>query len=181
MKHIFIFGGTGMLLKTTKWLFEEATYTRVFGRNSESIPWLVERKGKGIFLEKLDYRNSQDLKQSIQQAIQKNGPVDLVLAWIHGTAPTAIDTIIKEITGLQKQPFHLFHVKGSAHDLESMKEKPSVPEQCLYREVLLGHQIEQGRSRWLTHDEISSGVIQSIENDQMYTLIGTLSRWEDSP
>lgn len=33
MKHVLVFGGTGMLAKTTSWLAEQADHTVVFARN----------------------------------------------------------------------------------------------------------------------------------------------------
>ena len=40
---------------------------------------------------------------------------------------------------------------------------------------------EGGRSRWLTHDEISQGVLDAIQVGEDVAIIGTVQPWEERP
>ncbi|TSB46617.1 short-chain dehydrogenase [Alkalicoccobacillus porphyridii] len=182
MKNVLIFGGTGMLLQATKWLEKEYDNITVFGRDAGKNPWLLDQveNNNFEFLE-LDYRNTEHLKKLIQQSFEKYGQFDCVLAWIHGTAPNALATIIKELEMNQRQSYRLFHVKGSSSSLSHMKNEVIVPDNCLYREVILGFCLEGDSSRWLTHKEISDGVINAIKDDDKKSIVGTVTPWERRP
>ena len=43
-----------------------------------------------------------------------------------------------------------------------------------YRRVVLGFVVEGTRSRWLTDDEISAGVVRALESGEDRTLVGVL-------
>ncbi|MDQ0205709.1 Rossmann-fold NAD(P)-binding domain-containing protein [Alkalicoccobacillus murimartini] len=184
MNHVLILGGTGMLLKATKWLDEKADSTVVYGRQIHKDPWLLQRSNQddGFIFSELDYKDIGHLKASIREAISANGPVDYVVAWIHGTEPNALHTILAELNMLQNEQYRLFHIKGSASkDPKGIQNKMNIPENCLYRDVILGFCIEGQQSRWLTHAEISAGVIEAIEFDAQTKVIGTVTPWERKP
>ena len=50
-----------------------------------------------------------------------------------------------------------------------------------YRQVILGFVIEGGRSRWLTHAEISGGVLDAVRNDRLFSIVGTVEPWSLRP
>lgn len=131
----------------------------------------------------MDYTNTGALKFEIAKAIADNGEIDLVVAWIHGTAPDAIDTIKRELANLQKgHPWTLVHIKGSSYDLSSILDTEHHPSDSFQEKfVQLGFVIEGSTSRWLTHQEISEGVIRAIQGDQRKTVVGTLEPWEKRP
>ena len=43
-----------------------------------------------------------------------------------------------------------------------------------YRQVILGFVVEPGGSRWLTHQEISTGVMAAVRRDAPYYVVGTV-------
>lgn len=45
----------------------------------------------------------------------------------------------------------------------------------LDRKIILGFIVEGKTSRWLTNDEISSGVIDAVKKDSLEYIIGTLT------
>ena len=57
----------------------------------------------------------------------------------------------------------------------------ALPPNVAYRQVILGFQIEGERSRWLTHGEISQGVLQAIADDAEYHVVGVVRPWERRP
>ncbi|HSY87570.1 MAG TPA: hypothetical protein VLA85_13465 [Verrucomicrobiae bacterium] len=51
-----------------------------------------------------------------------------------------------------------------------------------YRIVVLGFVIEpDGRSRWLTHDEISAGTVKSLAGATPLSIIGAVTPWSARP
>lgn len=126
----------------------------------------------------LDYHDSDILKQSIKGTIKQNGPITLVIAWIHTTAKKALQVICEEIE-LHSKSYGLFHILGSsASRLERQKIGSS---SCDYHRILLGFILQGEHSRWLTHEEIAEGVIAGIQSKQSDCIIGTLEPWELRP
>lgn len=115
------------------------------------------------------------------EALAENGEVDLVLAWVHGIAPHAVQTIMDEVNRRQAKKWRLVHVKGSSRSKEAIEKKEKANGSCIYQEVFLGFIVEESRSRWLTHEEISRGTIEAIENKTSRHLIGTLTPWDARP
>ena len=53
--------------------------------------------------------------------------------------------------------------------------------QLHYRRVILGFVVEGGKSRWLTHEEISGGVIEAVQKDAERYIVGTVEPWSMRP
>jgi hypothetical protein len=171
--HALVIGGTGMLAEATRYLAERFDHVSLVARRPERLGRL-ER----IHPLALDYEETDLLVAAIRQAIAKHGSIDLVVAWIHSTAPAALPAVLREL----KEPFRLIHVRGSgAADPSHPPAQPEVPAHCRYQQVILGFVIEGNRSRWLTHAEISQGVIAAIESDDARRIVGTVRPWEMRP
>jgi hypothetical protein len=52
---------------------------------------------------------------------------------------------------------------------------------CALRQVILGFQVENGRARWLTDDEISGGVLRAVRMDAIFSVIGQVDPWTARP
>ncbi len=61
----------------------------------------------------VDYHQSNELKQHINEAMAAHGPVDLAVFWIHSDAPDAFRVIADEIYSHTDNAWRLFHVRGS--------------------------------------------------------------------
>ena len=48
-------------------------------------------------------------------------------------------------------------------------------------DLALGFQLEGERSRWLTHEEISSGIIEALERQASRSIVGVVEPWEMRP
>jgi|SRR5690625_1645774 len=181
--HVLVFGGTGMLSKATAWIVEHATQTTVFGRNFKRLLQIKKNSsGNKLEVRELDYTNISALKDEIKYSFTQYGPIDMVVSWIHGTAPEAIPTIKQQISQLQNKHWTFLHVKGSSSNLDSIVSKEKThSEQYSIKEVRLGFIYNDTFSRWLTNEEISNGVIQAIKNEKQITTIGTLYPWEKRP
>lgn len=179
MKHALVIGGTGMLAKVSIWLSENGYHVSVIGRNPEKMQRLTVQNTAQLSPVLVDYTNTKELAEQLHHIQQKNGPIHLVVAWIHSIGTRVIPCLTEALPRLQS--WNLFHVNGSSSNLEDIKAKTAVPPHVRYHQILLGFKIEGGSSRWLTHDEISDGVIKAIQENKSKHIIGTILPWEKRP
>lgn len=133
----------------------------------------------------VDYRNGTTLRAKLEEAIDIFGPITLAVCWIHSIAPQA-PYIVAESIGTGPSVCRYFDVLGSAAADPSHQEPQR--EVCfqqfkyvLCRKIILGFVIDNGLSRWLTDDEISTGVIQAIERDEVCYVVGRVRPWSARP
>ncbi len=116
----------------------------------------------------LDYGDDVELSNALARAIQDQGPIELVVSWIHSSAPNASSQIMCAV-GQGPHVCRYFDVKGSAWANRDCAPDPS--SQCghltwlRHRVIILGFVAEDGISRWLTHPEICRGVLDAIDRD----------------
>lgn len=182
MSHALVIGGTGMLSNVSLWLVRQGYHISVIGRNLQRMESLLGRSTDKHSITPLfvDYSDDNQLKEELKSSIEKNGPFELVVAWVHSYAESAIETISQEVS-IQNGEWRLFHVLGSSKDINEIKRKINIPDSCKYRQIQLGFILENDHSRWLTNEEISQGVIDSIQNDRLIHTVGTIEPWEKRP
>lgn len=182
MKHALVIGGTGMLSGVSLWLLAQGYHVSVIARDADRMKNLIEKTNlKGNITPILvDYKRNEELQEKVQATIEQNGSIDMVVAWIHSTAPEALEIIAKEVSSSEKI-WELFHVLGSSTDVNKIKKRVTMSEDCLYHQIRLGFVIEDNCSRWLTNKEISDGVIASIEERSKIRTVGQIEPWEKRP
>lgn len=181
--HALVVGGTGMLRGLTLSLARQGYTVSVIARSSHRLRSLVDAAtpfpGR-INPVPLDYRHGEQLRQDLTTAVGQHGPLVLAVCWIHSTAPEALPRIA-EVIGAQTGPCRLFHVRGSAaaNPADGARRPPEwltrFPN-IRYRQVILGFVVEGGGSRWLTHEEISGGVLSAVQDDAPYYVVGPWNR-----
>ncbi|MFD2630428.1 short-chain dehydrogenase [Oceanobacillus kapialis] len=179
--NVLVFGGTGMLAEATGWVANHATHTIAFGRDPHKLARLA--KNYRIETKNLDYTDMDALRENVINAYKEHKAIHMVVAWIHRTSPQAVFVIKDTLNQLQPhQQWTLLLIKGSSSRLSDIKEtqEESLPN-CTIKEVRLGFKIEAQGSRWLTHGEISDGVIQAIRGNDKETIVGTLEPWHKRP
>ena len=179
MSHALIIGGSGMLKDASIWLATHFDYVTVIGRSKQKMNSLI-KQCPNLYPLYLDYHDTNHLKLEVENQIRKLGHVDIVVAWVHSTAPNALPTII-HLLAKQPNQWSLVHILGSSSNLEAIKKTISVPENCTYTQVQLGFVRENNQSRWLTNSEISSGVIKAISQKEEKYIVGTIEPWELRP
>lgn len=182
MKHALVVGGTGMLSGVPIWLLENGYHVSVIARRAERMDKLIKKTNSDREITPLfvNYKNVDELQKKIRATIKQNGKIELVVAWIHSDAKDALDTIAKEVSNSHLQ-WELFHVLGSSSNVDQIKRSISVPDDCLYYQIRLGFVIEDNQSRWLTHQEISAGIIETIKKREKIRVVGQLEPWEKRP
>ena len=179
MKHALVIGGTGMLKQASVWLSENGYHVSVIGRNPKKMQQLLEQNPMQLTPVSVDYTNTKELAEQIRCMQQKNDPIELVVAWVHSTGPHVIPCILEMLPAIQ--PVEFFHVNGSSSNLKDIKAKTAVPKHVFYHQIQLGFKRENGISRWLTHDEISQGVIEAVRSGKSESVIGTTKPWDKRP
>ncbi|MED3179268.1 short-chain dehydrogenase [Bacillus thuringiensis] len=154
--HALVIGGTGMLKKVSMWLCEKGFYVSIIGRDEVNLENVKRMSSapENITCLSLDYHNDEDVKLAIKSTIKKNGPITLVVAWVHTSAKHALSNICKELD-LSSKTYSLFHI--------------------------LGFILEDTYGRWLTHEEIADGVIKGIESKRAEWIVGRVEPWELRP
>jgi hypothetical protein len=181
-KHALVIGGTGMLADVTLWLNKKGYFTTVIGRRNETYQRLMKKveKSNQISSLLLDYHNSELLKEKVEEVVKQNGSFDLIVAWVHSSAPDAIPTILEvQEQNRLKKDFDFFHVKSSSSYFK--QEELVVTNNCIYHEIFLGFKVVGNHSRWLTHNEISEGVKDTIHHKRPQTIVGQVEPWDLRP
>jgi len=178
--HVLVVGGTGMLQNVSKWFAKQGHYTSVIGRDIKRLKEIQNScdTPESVTCLAVDYHNSDELRVKIKSSIQKNGPIQIVVAWIHSTAVDVLRIISEEIEVFSKE-WELFHVLGSSAYKSGKKVRCS--SLCKYYRIILGFLKEEKGSRWLTHDEIANGVMAEVQHKQREWIVGTLEPWDDRP
>ncbi len=171
-----------MLSGVSLWLAEQGNIVSVIGRCPERFNALLMKAGPNadsINPLVVNYRELENLQRCVRESISEHGLVELAVLCIHSDGSNAFRVIAEEISRYSKIRWRLFHVLGSGAHLHP--ESPTVPPNCLCRQVVLGFLVDAAGSRWLAHSESSSGVVSAIEQDTERFVVGTLEPWEKRP
>lgn len=182
MKHVLVIGGTGMLSNVSLWLLEKGYHVSIIAQNPKRMERLIEKTkfAKLITPILVDYTDRKELQEKVIDTIHQNGPIDIVVAWIHSAGEGALSVIAEEVDKL-KNEWDLYHVLGSGSNLEAIKRKISMPDNCRYYQIQLGFIIEGAYSRWLTNKEIANGVIEAIQMGRRVYTVGVIEPWGRRP
>ncbi len=179
MKHALVIGGTGMLARASVWLAENGYHVSVVGRDSQKMQRMIDLNPAQLTPVLIDYTNTEAFAAQLKDIQQQRGPVCLVLAWIHSDGEDVIPCLMDSLP--TDSDWKLFHVNGSSSNLKRIKARTIVPSHVHYHQIQLGFQLENGVSRWLTHKEISDGVIKAVQEEKIRHIVGTLSPWDKRP
>jgi NAD(P)-dependent dehydrogenase (short-subunit alcohol dehydrogenase family) len=179
--HTLVVGGTGMLRGVCLHFAALGHNISVIARSHARLSQLAQSAagmGGSIWPLAADYHDDQRLALALRAARTARGPIRLAIAWIHGSAgraPLLVAQTIAPPAGAAQCRF--FHVVGSeADDVApgpALDRDISTMDGVLYRRIVLGFVVEPGGSRWLTNEEIATGVVRAIDHDALRTTIGT--------
>ncbi|WP_433773690.1 short-chain dehydrogenase [Bacillus wiedmannii] len=178
--HALVIGGTGMLKKVSIWLCEQGFHVSIIGRDEVKLENVKRASSapENITCLSLDYHNDDDIKVAIKSTIERNGPITVVVAWIHSSAKHALSNICKELD-LSSETYSLFHILGSK--ASRMTAQKIGGTRYIYHRIILGFILEGTYGRWLTNEEIADGVIKGIESKRAEWIVGRVEPWELRP
>ena len=184
MTKALLIGATGMLAEAAREAISRSDEAVLVSRKADEFLFGEPELDDKLVPLALDYEDTA----SFITEIEKRGPYDITLTWIHPKAElmrAALDAMIAP-DGL------LVEVMGSRSILLGKDGSPSIAEtraQSLaaqpgitYAQVVLGFVIEEdGSSRWLHHHEISAAAAAQLDDPIPRRIAGTLEPWEKRP
>ncbi|MGE7857508.1 short-chain dehydrogenase [Bacillus sp. NPDC094064] len=178
--HALVIGGTGMLKRVSVWFCEQGFHVSIIGRDKVKLENVKRESAtpESITCLSLDYHNDDDVKLAIKSTMERNGPITLVVAWIHSSAKDALSLICGELD-LWSKTYSVFHILGSK--ASRMTKQKIGGTRCNYHRIILGFILEDTYGRWLTHEEIAEGVIKGIESKCTEWIVGRVEPWELRP
>ena len=181
MAHVLIVGGTGILRAVSCFLAEKGNIVTVVARDEEKLHELscmVAAQGVKINPVSVDYNDLEEFDQKLTTAIQTYGPFQLSLTWISSNSRPAFYRLANFLN--RTSPVcRLFHVCNSEWVKElnhsnEIETRLALLNRVYYRKILLGNGGEINQNPWLTHDELSSGIIQALSMDARVYVIGNI-------
>ncbi len=169
--HILVVGGTGMLSGLCKALAGDGERLSLLSRQASA---------HGGF--DCDYYDEASFAAALDAAIARSGPITLAIAWFHSLKIAAPRMLAAQVRGRMFQV--MGHAMGDPERPDRLATAAKVAEglpDCALRQVVLGFKIEPGRSRWLTNEEISAGVLSAVQADLTYSVIGQTEPWSARP
>ena len=163
LKRALIIGGTGMLAETSRWIATQAAQTVLAARHPEGlaaeiggVPWVMDW---------------QDQCSGLSTLVSMP-EFDLVLAWLHQSGLWLAEHLQSKVA----MGGRFVHVHSSAAAKPEVFARRAVPPRAGIhsQNIILGRQLENGHSRWLTTDEINTGILNALQNPpETRILIGT--------
>ncbi len=185
LPHALVVGGTGMLKGVSLALAQRGYTVSVIARHKERLRELAQEAqafGGQIHPIAVDVNHTPVLSRTLQDAISRFGPLVLVVDW--ASPNDSLD--VARMAGSAEEPCRFFHVLGSSaadhsRDNSERRARFEVLPNIRYHEVILGFVQKSGGSRWLTHEEISRGVLQAIDQGASRFIVGTVEPWSARP
>jgi molybdopterin-guanine dinucleotide biosynthesis protein A len=150
--HALVVGGTGMLARATRGLVERGHMVTCIARRPADL-------GPGVVSEEADYRDTAALRAVLARATASRGPLELAVCWVHTDAPDAPGIVASSLAPGAR----VVQVFGT-----QVRPLTNPPLHVAYRQVLLG----SVGGRWLTHEEISAGVLEAVDADRPVWVVG---------
>lgn len=180
-RNTLIIGATGMMAGVAGYLAKDAQLVSFTARTAKSIDRLSATLNplvRNVGLQ-LDWNQKNDLLASLSKHCKQEVYPDLVVAWLH--KDRLGPEIIAELSIGQNIDFYQVRGSAAANPVKSTKLEIPMIKGLSYHEIVLGFQIQDGRSRWLTDAEITAGTIDAIENKPKKKIIGVVEPWEMRP
>lgn len=161
--HYLGVGATGMLAGATCALAAGSVAQTLVARGAARF--VAEAGLGGAVAVDADWGDTDRYVAAIGAALAGRPAVDLCVLWLHGSAWPALPGLA-ELLG--RGPCRMVHVLGSSSgdpraEAESARRLFEAHAAITYHSVTLGSVAEGGGRRWLTHAEISAGVLQCVE------------------
>ncbi|MDX9858286.1 MAG: hypothetical protein RBT76_10880 [candidate division Zixibacteria bacterium] len=187
MAHCLVVGGTGMLRTVAIVLAEAGHRVSVVARNKERLVGLIRdtQRSPGVINPiAVDYSDRAAFEAKLREATAVLGPIAMAVVWIRSDAADSL-AVVARLLGEQSDPCQVYRILGSQAADPSVTTDAHSPFDNIagvsYRTVILGFKREHERSRWLTDDEISAGVLDAIANDRLAAVVGTVEPWDQRP
>lgn len=123
----------------------------------------------------LDWVETDRLRAGVGEAVERFGPISLVVSWVHSSAPDVPLVVAGLVEDADVRPvwFQIYGTNGEVSEVgrgwhRDLSGHPGL----LYRRVRPGSVEDGGERRWLSNREISDGVLLAIVEDSVDSVVG---------
>ncbi len=184
MKSLII-GGTGMLKAATQHFLDQNHQLAILARNPMIFDErTLSNKANQLRLISINYAQTDNFIGAIQIVQKEWQGFDRAIIWMHNHAQASLVALLELLNQQSQRTCDIYHLQGSAAYRPNRLDNSAIDAHISkenYHQVILGFQIEDNCSRWLTHQEISQGTIYAVENKIKRHIIGTIEPWEKHP
>ena len=187
LHHYLVVGGSGMLASLCISLANEGNTVSVLCRNKEKVDSLAKKNTSGIINPiVVDYTHAVKLSEKLEYTCKVFGCFSSTICWVHLSKAPLVPLVFGGYT-----IDNFYHIHSSA---SSTPGKDNFLSQwnrdfttrfpyLKYQTIILGFKkINDRKSRWLTHGEISEGVDGVIKGTpQAPIIIGQVRPWSLRP
>lgn len=168
--HALVVGGSGMLAGLCRALAADGWLVTVVGRDIGKLARTTADHARLTPLS-VDYQDIRAFTANLEEATKARGPINLAVCWVRSWAPQALLAAARIVA----QDGRFFHIQGTLASNEPTSAIDALRgcDQLRYRQVQLGAVADSHSHRWLTDDEISSGVYAAVVADRPFHLVGT--------
>lgn len=184
IEHLLTVGATGMLADAVLELARDARRVTSIARTERSLARLdrmVREGSEGGDVDhttiRIDYRNTDSLIAEIDRQITLT-PIDRALVWMHGpTESNGVVDLARLLAQRAERDIDFVHVVGSAgKDLARLVDHArdlfAGIAGLRYCRIILGFVRTGDGRRWLTDEEISSGVVDAVRSGEGVWVVG---------
>ena len=178
-----LIGTTGMLSAAARHMAQTAPGAiAVMSRRADTFSFDDPALDSRTTAHPVNWQDQAAFLATLDAVASEHGPFTRALVWMHGRD----DPLRAHIAHHMAEDGVLMEVLGSAASrpgafgdirVRQMQAQPHIR----YRQVLLGFAHDDGRSRWLTHDEICAGAIAALSSDETVTVAGQVEPWALRP
>ncbi|MDA0271075.1 MAG: hypothetical protein DWG83_01480 [Chloroflexi bacterium] len=184
--HVLVIGGTGMLAEAARALAVRCEMLTLVARTEASLRALdgtLEGTECVRHLLSLDWSDAAVFLGALGEHVDQVVRPDLVVAWLHedNLGPAIAGAIASTPAGCDFVQVRGSRAAAPTADATALARDRRIPPDVRYRQVILGFVVVDDRSRWLTHTEISEGVLRAIDDTRSLTIVGTVEPWERRP
>jgi NAD(P)-dependent dehydrogenase (short-subunit alcohol dehydrogenase family) len=181
-RHDLVIGGSGMLAGLCLRLAREGGKVSVIARNLQRIEAIAGQAPGSIFPAPVDYRDRSAFDRVLCQVAADHGRPGRVFCWVH--EDIAADASLQAADHAEGSFWHILG-SAAANPAEPLVlsrwrerfERPGLD----YRQIVLGFVSEGSTSRWLTDAEISDGVYNAAQADDVLSIVGIVAPWSRRP
>jgi len=158
--NALVLGGTGMLAEASAYIAGISSIISLGARNPEPLAGQLD--AVPLVLDWTDH-------EATLRLLQNGSKYDLIVSWVHREG-LWLNAHLENLL-VQRGRFIGVSGSGGAGVRQNVKLPSRSATGILRQKVILGWINEANGRRWLSHSQISAGVIRAVQNSQLVTSI----------
>jgi NAD(P)-dependent dehydrogenase (short-subunit alcohol dehydrogenase family) len=168
LRHAVVIGGTGMLAGVVRDLARRAGTLTLLARSPQRLA--AESKARAL---PMDWADRTSVSNALAHLRGQPAP-GLMVSWIHPEGLWCL-RLFEELLAPGARSLRV-HGSAAGDPGYGIRTDPAPPAHVSREDVVLGWVNEPGGRRWLTHEEICTGVLQALDDPQRRPrIVGVLS------